>query len=452
MSYRLSLLGLTLISLWLYTCKSPKTLEKVLFRPLSASIDTFSLDGIQVFHRFVPGEQISFRLLIKGGVENYPQPLNGIEHLALKGATECGTIFFGPTEIRNKLRETGSVFETETNLDFSSISVKCFAENFGPVFDLFAQMILWPTFEDQVFEQVRQREISLARQRELLLENTMGDSLKRDLFIGKPYEKLPLGTSTSLARIGRKEAKEYFNALVGRSRLVVVVVGGIEKERLREKLSLTLAELPKGFYASRQSEFIDPVSLSPGDGSRLTLLKGGEGRPGFACAWQLPPPGTRESLVMELALALLEIRMKQQLPLTPGNLRLEPNGLRKPFLSLVVRTTQPEETAIRVWGLLDQLIREGFTVEEFDAIRHTFMTLRILALQSTDAQADWIGKNLIYGSIDIFSRRDAGLLSCDLSEVNLVFKKYCKNLCWVFSSQKPLSERAAFERNPGAGD
>src|SRR5262249_1764390 len=98
-------------------------------------------------------------------------------------------------------------------------------------------------------ELVRQRMLTAVREASSApdpLLNRLADSLA---YVGQPYGFSPDGTEASLQSITLGQLRRYEETQMVASRLLVVVVGNVERARVEDLVRQTLARLPRGTYS-----------------------------------------------------------------------------------------------------------------------------------------------------------------------------------------------------------
>jgi zinc protease len=114
---------------------------------------------------------------------------------------------------------------------------------------IFADRVMAPTLDSGEVEHVRERLLSAVRQRrdspDALLEY-LADSAA---FAGHPYALDPGGTERSVSKITLADLRRYQREQIVTSRMLLVVVGNVERARVERLVNATLAKLPKGSYA-----------------------------------------------------------------------------------------------------------------------------------------------------------------------------------------------------------
>src|SRR5205085_11259249 len=116
-------------------------------------------------------------------------------------------------------------------------------------FTVFADQITSPTLDSSEVELVRGRLMTEARDSRNSpdpLVNILADSLA---FLGHPYGFSPRGTENSLFSITLGQLRNYQATQMVTSRMLLVVVGNVERARLEALVQRTLGSLPRGNYA-----------------------------------------------------------------------------------------------------------------------------------------------------------------------------------------------------------
>src|SRR4029077_18437069 len=106
-----------------------------------------------------------------------------------------------------------------------------------------------PTLDSSEVELVRARMLAEFREAEQNpdpLVTRLADSVAH---VGHPYGFSPTGTESSLRSISVAALRRYQATQMVTSRMLLVVVGNIERSRLEPLVQRTLGQLPRGTYA-----------------------------------------------------------------------------------------------------------------------------------------------------------------------------------------------------------
>jgi zinc protease len=221
--------------------------------PSAPSADTatttrFVVDGIPVIlRRNTSNDVVAANIYLLGGTRQLTPQTAGIEAMLLV-ASERGTKKYPGATVRQRLARLGSTITLEANDDWGQIGLHAIRSGFDSTWSILADRVIAPTLAPAEVAIVRDQMITGARQRGEQPDDAatqMADSL---LYIGHPYALPPTGTPVSLAAITAPQLKRYHDEQFVTSRMLVVVVGNVDRAHIEELVHATLATLPRGSY------------------------------------------------------------------------------------------------------------------------------------------------------------------------------------------------------------
>lgn len=221
--------------------------------PTSAALDTaettrFVVDGIPVIlRRNTSNDVVAANLYLLGGTRQLTPQTAGIEAFLLV-ASERGTKKYPGAAVRQRLARLGSSISLEANEDWSQIGLHAIRSGFDSTWAILADRVIEPTLAPAEVALVRDQMITAARQRGEQPDDAatqMADSL---LYLGHPYALAATGTPASLAAITAAQLKRYHDEQFVTSRMLLVVVGNVDRPHIEQLVHATLATLPRGSY------------------------------------------------------------------------------------------------------------------------------------------------------------------------------------------------------------
>ncbi|HEU4720791.1 MAG TPA: pitrilysin family protein [Gemmatimonadaceae bacterium] len=216
--------------------------------PDTAITTKFEVDGVSVIlRRNTASEVIAANLYLLGGARQITPANAGIEALVLL-ASERGTRRFpGPT-VRQLTATLGSTISIEANDDWSAIGLHAIRATFDSTWAILADRVMAPSLAAAEVEIAREQMIAGARQRATHPDDAaeqLADSL---LYYQHPYALAATGTPASLASITVPELRAYHVQQFVTSRMLLVVVGNVERVAIERLVRRTIATLPRGTY------------------------------------------------------------------------------------------------------------------------------------------------------------------------------------------------------------
>jgi len=212
------------------------------------STSEFTVNGVRVIlRRNTATDVIAANLFLLGGVQQLTPATQGIEAFLL-AASERGTKRYPKDALRIATNKTGSVISIEPEDDWTVFGLHATRATFDSSWAIFADRVMNPTLDSSAVELVRAQLLAAASQQRLHPDaelRIVADSL---MFAGHPYSLSTEGTERSIASISRAALRSYLTTQFVKSRMLLVVVGNVERPRLEQLVAATLAKLPAGNY------------------------------------------------------------------------------------------------------------------------------------------------------------------------------------------------------------
>ncbi len=241
----------------------PALLLTTLLQPAWAgNVEEFTVNGLKVILKKNPANAIvATHLYIRGGALNLTPETAGLEPLLFEVAAK-GTAKYPKETLNAELARMGTQIGGNAERDYSVMLMRCVKTHFERSWDIFADVVLNPTLDPQEVELAREQLIAAIRQRgdhpDSYLE-LIGDTR---FYEGHPYAVDPVGTQASVSKITAGQMRQYLRDNLLTSKLLLVVVGNIEKADLQNKVAAAFGQLPVGSY---KPQF--PAAVKHGSGN-----------------------------------------------------------------------------------------------------------------------------------------------------------------------------------------
>lgn len=410
---------LTAIALW------PAKLFAQMGEPYEMKIN-----GVKVIVQPSGNEIVEVLTIIKGGVQNYAVAKAGIENLAMTALTECGTLKDDKNAFKNKLDKVSAEVGGFTGMDYASFRMNCIAGDFEKVWPLYVDAMTIPRFDAKEFERVKQDQITALRAQESNPDFAIDQMAKQLAFAGKNYSKSPGGTIETVSKLTAAETKNYYKSIFTRSRMVIVVVGELDKKNLEEKLKAFLTNIPQGapFVQKRETFTAAVNNFQPRDKELATnYVKG---------ITSAPPPGTPDYDAFVLAMRIfarkhfIEVRTNNGLSYAPQ--AYFSSGLT-PYANVSASTTDPNKYIAVTRQLIDKIKTEGFTEEDLRNQKIGYITNVYYRQETNIAQAAALASNeVVNGNWKRANTIKDEMKKVTVDDLNRVFKKYISNFSWAY--------------------
>lgn len=216
--------------------------------PDSAITEKFDVNGLTVIlRRNSANEVVVANLYLLGGARQLTVQTAGIEALLL-ASSERGTRRFPGAAVRQRTARLGSTIGIEANDDWSAIGLHAIRATFDSTWAIFADRIMAPTLDAAEVVIVRDQLLTVARERNTQPDDAatqLADSL---LYINHPNALSPTGTPESIELLTAAQLKQYHAQQFITSRMLLVVVGNVDRAQIERLVRASLATMPRGTY------------------------------------------------------------------------------------------------------------------------------------------------------------------------------------------------------------
>jgi zinc protease len=214
----------------------------------SALVTEFDVNGLKVLIKRREGSQtVVAGLFIKGGTRNITAANAGIEDLMLDASSEASMNF--PRErLRTELSRLGTSISSGVNYDYSALTLAATRVNFDRSWEIFTDVALRPTFAAEDVERVRNRLVLSLRDDSDSPDSYVQILQARVAYTGHPYLNDPRGTAESVSRLTPEDLRRYHKQTLETSRLLLIIVGDLDPQLVRQRIAATFGKLPRGDY------------------------------------------------------------------------------------------------------------------------------------------------------------------------------------------------------------
>ncbi len=400
------------------------------------------VSGVKVIVQPSGNEIVEIETVLKGGVQNYPAGKDGIESLAMSALTECGTEKEDKNTFKNKLDKVSARIYGSSGMDYSQLNLNCIKSDLETVWPLYANALTLPRFDEKEFLRMKQDAITSLKAQESQPDYGISKLARQTAYAGKDYAKIPEGTEASVTKLTAAETKAYYKKLLTKSRMVIVVVGEIEKSDLESKITQMLAGVPQGVpFVLRRGTFAPKQNTFRQEKKDFATNY-------IQAVTGAPAPGTPEYNSYMLAMRIfydrhfLEVRTNNGLSYAPGAYF---DGGLSPSANVVVSTTDPNKYIGVVNSMIEKIRKEGFTEEEVRNIKSSYLTQYYSRLETNGAQAGALATNEVLHN----NWRRAVNINDDLkgittAQLNQVFNKYFTHITWVYQGDPAKVNQALY--------
>lgn len=400
----------------------------------------FTVMGLKVILRQTQKETLVMSMYFRGGSSNYSTANAGIESLALSCLIECGTGKYSANEFNDQIDEYGFHLAGDVSNDYGVVKLGCISKYKDEAWKLFSSAISSPLFETQKFNLLKEQKIN-----DLKLEQSNPDARLKQLaqgfaFAGTPYAINPEGTVESLKILNRDAVKDYYyNTLLNKSRMFLVVAGNISKEDIENKILDAFAGIPAKEYTQAiiESPLFTQESLKI-ESRRIATnyIAGILNAPGL----NSPEYPAFRLAVTILNSALFEvIRQSKQLSYAPSASLSEG---KISYVTMYASTTQPAETVKAMRMVLSFIKNNTYSNRLMENIRKGNL-LSYAKRQEVMAEiSDQLGKAEIMGDWRLAENLAARMSMVTAEQLRAVLNTYAKSITWAYIGDKSVGEQS----------
>jgi len=419
--------------------------------PLDSTTTEFTVGGVRVIHRAnFATDVVAANLYLLGGVRQLTPATQGVETLLLH-AGEYGSAAYPGPALRAAWGVTGSDLEIDPDADWTLYAFRGIRADFDSSWNVFADRLMRPTLAAEDVNRTRARLVSGLRLRRADpdgLAFLLADSVA---YAGHPYALSPAGTEASLAALDSAALARYAAEQLVQSRLLLVVVGGVDRATVEAAVTRTLAKLPRGTYA--WSLPAAPPAIAPtkrAADTPVALVARPTATNYVVGVFHGPPASAPDAPAFRLATALFSSRV--------GHAVREQRGLSyaayAPYLdrgltagALYMSTTSPDAALELARAQLDTLRQETYPAVAMQFFSRQFVTEYIGNNLTSAAQADFLARAALYlGDYRKASRDLDALRGVSGNDVRVAANRYLTHARFVYIGDTSRVKRETFGR------
>jgi len=167
------------------------------------------------------------------GSRSEPTELNGITHF-IEHAVFKGTRRRSALEIAIEQDRLGGTLDAFTTHEETGFVIKVIDDQIESAFDLVADMLIAPSFEEKELESEQSVIIEEMKMVEDSPEEYLGEIFAEAFFDGHPLGRNITGTPETVRSFDHERTSRYHNKIFHPSNLVVVAAGNVEHARIEE--------------------------------------------------------------------------------------------------------------------------------------------------------------------------------------------------------------------------
>jgi zinc protease len=398
----------------------------------------FDVEGIRVILREADNNIVAANLYLLGGARQLTPQNAGVELMLLE-SSEHGTRSYPRDVLRRKMSRLGTEIVLDAEKDWTMFGIRSTTETFDSTWAIFADRLMHPLLQPAEVDLVRGRFLSAISQRRDdpdALARYLADSIA---FAGHSYAVPVSGTGSSVSQLTSSVLRDYQRSQIVKSRMLLVVVGDVDRAKLESLVRGSLAQLPAGSYRW--------TLPSPAPRGAATVVF--EQRPlptNYVIGYYAGPVANeRELQTLRIATSVLTGRMFADIR-TRRNLTYD---VHAPFVEnaavlggLYVTTTSPDVTLGLMRQHVAELQRELIDAEGLKRLSAQFVTEYLLDNETNAAQADFLARaEMFRGDYKVAEQFVDELRDVTPQDVRAAAQKYMKNIRFAFVGDSTKVDR-----------
>ena len=413
----------------------------------AATVTELNVNGLKVLVKERPGSQtVAAGLFIRGGSRNVTASNAGIEALMLSVATEA-SVNVPREQFRRELARTGTVVGSGINRDYSAFTLGCTREHFDAAWALFSDAAMHPSFDPADFDRVKTRQLISLRSDSDTPDSALQAQVSRVIYAGHPYANDPNGTIASMQSLTLDDLKRFHREIMQTSRLLLVIVGDLSAESIRQRVDASFGKLPRGDYKAAPVAplaFTQPTVDITAKGLPTNYVQG---------TYAAPGPDSPDIYPLRVANAILrglvyeEVREKRALSYAPdafiGGASANTGGI----YVTAVDANQAVDVMLRQIGRLraSDVNREAITATAQDFLTQYYMGQETNAAQTGSlASAELLGGG--WRTAEEFITRIRAVTPADMRRV---VTTYMRNMQFVVLGDPAKIDKRIFLQGSG---
>lgn len=397
---------------------------------LTALTNSFDVSGIQVVLRqSTANNVVAANLYLLGGTRQVTLQNAGIEPFLLE-VSDRGTTKYPRAVLRRKMSALGSEIVTDPSDDWTMFGIRATTEVLDSTWAIFASRLMEPTLDPSDVALIKSQFLSGIRQRRDdpdALAEFLADSIA---FSGHPYGIPQTGTEASISSLDAPALRAYHDNQIVKSRMLLVVVGNVDRAHVERLVQSTLAKLPVGSY-----RWTPPARIP--ERSAAVVIESRSLPTNYLVGYYSGPlANTDDYQALRIATSVLTGRLFAQIR-TRENLTYD---VHAPFLDraataggLYVSTASPDTTLKLMRAAVTELQEGLLDREGLGRLEQQFLTEYFLDNETNGAQADFLARSQLYrGDYREADRFVEELRNVTPEAVRRVAQKYMKGIRFAY--------------------
>jgi zinc protease len=397
---------------------------------MTALTTSFDVSGVHVILRQNDANNVvAANLYFLGGARQVTEANAGIEPILLD-VSERGTAHYPKDALRRAMSRLGSEIVVAPSADWTMFGIRSSTEVFDSTWAIFADRVMHPTLAKPEINVVKAQYLSGIRQRRDdpdALVDYLADSIT---FVGHPYAVSVAGNDRSIPAIDSAELREYQRNQFVTSRMLLVVVGNVDRAHIERLVAQSIGQLPRGNYTW------SPPPRVP-EAQTAVVIERRQLPTNYILGYYSGPLAKGQDYqALRVATSVLTGRMFAEIR-TRENLTYD---VHAPFVDraatlggLYVTTVSPDTTLKLMRAAIVDLQQGMLDPVGLKQLEEQFITEYFLDNETNAAQADFLARSQVYeGDYREADRFVDELKSITPEAVQRVARKYMKGIRFAY--------------------
>lgn len=188
---------------------------------------------------------VNFQLYFLGGLLDESVDNNGITMLMSETSVR-GTTHYTAGQIADYFDGVGGYFGAESGNNTWYYKGEVLGENLLEAFDIFAEVILGPTFPADEMEKLRLEQLAAIAQTQNSWSAEASEYFRRSFYTHSPYQRTTLGTAAAVKALTPESLRAWHQRMAVGSRAVLAVFGDIDLAAVEAMVRQRFSALPAG--------------------------------------------------------------------------------------------------------------------------------------------------------------------------------------------------------------
>jgi zinc protease len=397
---------------------------------LTSLTTSFDVSGVHIILRQNDANNVvAANLYLLGGARQVTEANAGIEPILLD-VSERGTEHYPKNELRRAMSKLGSEIVVAPSADWTMFGIRSSAEVFDSTWAIFADRLMHPTLAKAEVNVVKAQYLSGISQRRDdpdALADYLADSIT---FVGHPYAVSVVGNDRSIPAIDSTALREYHRNQVVTSRMLLVVVGNVDRAHIERLVAQSIGRLPRGNY-----NWTAPPRV-PENATAMVIERRQLPTNYILGYYSGPLANGQDYQALRVATSVLTGRMFAEIR-TRQNLTYD---VHAPFIDraatvggLYVSTVSPDTTLKLMRAAIVDLQQGMLDPVGLKQLEEQFITEYFLDNETNAAQADFLARSQLYeGDYREAERFVDELKSVTPEAVQRVARRYMKGIRFAY--------------------